>query len=260
LNLQAVGLLAGLTCCTITAAAAAEVTHFRLLNLAGNNVHWHNPAPGQAPVVSYAIAKETREFPGARNCGKLTSLNGLAAASQLSEQVIRREIASAFAVWQAAANIAFREIETPNTADILIGAQVEPEGWAFTNVFYDVRSADAIKPISKSLICLNPLKQWKVGFDGNLTVYDLRYTLTHEIGHAIGLDHPDGSAEIMDYRYEEMFRELQPGDVAGAVLLYGPHPEMVADTKADDPIPRPSPPRLSAEHSGARALPAPSHN
>jgi Ku protein len=79
--------------------------------------------------------------------------------------------------------------------------------------------------------------------------------------HAIGLDHPDSSGEIMDYRYGELFRELQPGDVAGVVLLYGPHvPEMVADTKAHAPIPRPSPPRLSAEHSGARALPAPSHN
>jgi hypothetical protein len=78
-----------------------------------------------------------------------------------------------------------------------------------------------MKPISKALVCLNPLKRWKIGFDGDLKTYDLRYTLAHEIGHAIGLDHPSGGGQIMGYRYEERFRSLQPGDVRGAVLLYG---------------------------------------
>ena len=40
-------------------------------------------------------------------------------------------------MWQAAANIGFREAADPAKADILIGAQLEPEGWAFANVFYD---------------------------------------------------------------------------------------------------------------------------
>jgi hypothetical protein len=65
------------------------------------------------------------------------------------------------------------------------------------------------------------LRRWKVGFDGNLKAYDLRYTLAHEIGHAIGLDHPPGPGQIMNYRYEERFRDLQSGDVFGAVALYG---------------------------------------
>ena len=213
-------------------------------------------------MVSYGIVREPREFIGARNCRKLTSLDGLAAASQLSEEVIRREIGSAFAMWQTAANINFREAETPTAPDILIGAQVEPEGWAFTNVSYDVRSAEAVKPISQSLICLNPLKRWKVGFDGNLKIYDLRYTIAHEIGHAIGLDHPDDDGQIMGYRYEENFRELQLGDVAGAALLYGRHlPETVtaeAD-RARPTIQRSSLARLLAKRWGTRAFPAPSH-
>ena len=57
------------------------------------------------------------------------------------------------------------------------GAQAEPEGWAFADVFYDVLSREAVKPISRGLICLNPARQWKVGFDGDLQRYDLRYTL-----------------------------------------------------------------------------------
>jgi hypothetical protein len=65
---------------------------------------------------------------------------------------------------------------------------------------------------------------WKVGFDGNLDVYDLRYTLEHEIGHAIGLDHPSPSGQLMSYRYDEGQSGLQSGDIKGAALLYGPKP------------------------------------
>jgi hypothetical protein len=115
----------------------------------------------------------------------------------LSEEVIRREIDSAFAMWQAAANINFRAAEASLTADILIGAEVEPAGWAFANVSYEAGSEDRLKRISQSLICLNPLKRWKVGFDGDLKSYDLRYAIAHEIGHAIGLDHPATGGHIM---------------------------------------------------------------
>ena len=58
--------------------------------------------------------------------------------------------------------------------------------------------------------------------DVESTTGGLRYTLAHEIGHAIGLDHPNAPGQIMGYRYEESFRDLQPGDLSGAVALYGP--------------------------------------
>jgi hypothetical protein len=66
-------------------------------------------------------------------------------------------------------------------------------------------------PDAQSLICLNPLKRWKVGFDGDLKSYDLRYTIAHEIGRAIGLDHPAADGQIMGCRYEEQFRDLLAG-------------------------------------------------
>src|SRR5207249_3825120 len=145
----------------------------------------------------------------------------LLSTSQIAPETARAEIVAAFAMWEAVANISFHEAADPAKADILIGAQLEPEGWAFANVFYDTLSTEPVKPISRALICLNPEKRWKVGFDGDLRTYDVRYTIAHEIGHAIGLDHPSGAGQIMGYRYEETFRGLQAGDVAGAVLLYG---------------------------------------
>lgn len=88
----------------------------------------------------------------------------------------------------------------------------------------------------------------------------MRYTLAHEIGHAIGLDHPDASGQVMGYRYEERYNELQAGDVAGAIQLYGPHLPEVARAEPDPNAVHRSPmPRHLAKHSVTRALPAPSH-
>ena len=65
----------------------------------------------------------------------------------------------------------------------------------------------SVKSIRQSLICLNPEQTWKVGYDGNLEVYDLYFTFLHEIGHTIGLDHPGASGEVMGFRYDEKVRD-----------------------------------------------------
>lgn len=220
----------GLICCMLGAvpAGAQDNNLFKILKLDGNQVRWHLPRNGSR-VITWRLATEPTEFPGARNCRKVTPLDELLAASELQPATVRSEITAAFAMWEAVADITFQEAAEGARPDILIGAQGEPEGWAFADVFYNTASPEAIKPISRALVCLNPVKRWKVNFDGDLKTYDLRYTLAHEIGHAIGLDHPNGAGQIMGYRYEERFRALQPGDVRGAVQLYGePHAAGVA--------------------------------
>ena len=218
-----IGALHGLLCLGLAAAplGAQEAEAYRVLKMDGHPVRWKPAAGGGPRVNTYRLMTEPTRFPGARNCRGLTRLDRLSASSGLPAPAIRSEIAAAFAMWEAAANVTFKEAGEGAPADILIGAQMDPEGWAFADVFYDAASPEATKPISQALVCLNPTRPWKVGFDGDLKSYDLRYTLAHEIGHAIGLDHPASGNQIMGYRYEERFRALQPGDVRGAVALYG---------------------------------------
>jgi hypothetical protein len=224
-NLAAVLLLTGSAVVQAGFAWAGDHTFlgFELLDLENQTVKWQSPRMGVGAAVTYAFATESVDTPGARNCAKLVPPEKAYAPSHITEEQFRHEAAEAFRMWEGVANITFRETRDAGAADILIGAQGEPQGRAFTNVALKGSTAGQ-KTIERSLICLNPRQSWKVGFDGRLDVYDIRYTIAHEIGHAIGLDHPSAAGELMSYRYDERQKGLQPGDTKGVVLLYGPKP------------------------------------
>ena len=230
------------------ARAARRVPDYRLLQLDGHQVKWGASQLGTGAKVRYALLPAAMDFGATRNCRGLRPLDDLLQSSGIEHGQAAKEIAAAFAMWERAANISFQAVEHPAVADILIGAQAEPRGRAFTEVIYDRRGVTravaagvlsppdaratpgSIRRIDKALICLNPEKSWKVGFGGDVEVYDLRYTVAHEIGHAIGLDHPSPSGQVMGFAYEEQFRVLQPGDLAGAIAIYGRRGLPVAKT------------------------------
>ncbi|MEX2615495.1 MAG: matrixin family metalloprotease [Alphaproteobacteria bacterium] len=219
---------------------AFALDNFRLLEKFGKQVKWGDPAIGSGAKVTYAYVVKPVEHPATLNCSRMTSLDGLLATSGISADVLREEVNAAFAAWENAANISFVETEDQATAQIQIGAQSTPRRFAFANVDSSEAQGAGIGTIHRSLICLNPLIKWKVGFDGDLTVYDLRYTFIHEIGHAIGLDHAGASGQMMSFTYRESFRDLQPGDISGIEALYGARPEKI-DLAASDTAPSPAP-------------------
>ena len=192
---------------------------FRLLTLDGAGVKWANNL-GTTPTVTYAIVRNNSRFPHARNCKGVQSPDSLLSASGIERHSFDQEVRAAFDMWEQVTDINFQEVDDVEAAGILIGAQSEPEGNAFANVDYKLGEGQ-FRQIDKSLICLNPKKKWKVGFGGSLAVYDLRYTIAHEIGHAIGLDHPDSSGQLMSFTYTEHFRSLRDGDVEGVIRIYG---------------------------------------
>lgn len=232
-------------------ALAGPARSGALLEAGGRLLKWISHAQGTGTVVTYAVLTGPYTLPGGKhilspdNCSSMHAFADIVAASPgVSADAARRELRAAFAAWEAAANISFVEVSDPREANIVAGAQDFPTGRAFTNLSVsshgvlpvakalggpapspepgDSGASGAFSPIEQSYVCLNPGMRWKAGFDGDLNVYDLRHTFTHEIGHAIGLDHPGSSGAIMAYRYDERVRELQPSDIAAVQRLYGP--------------------------------------
>lgn len=205
-----------------------------LLRVEGYLFRWSPPVSGSVRTVTYATLTQPylistgKSIASPNNCGSMNPLSAITANSTgISPAQIGHELQSAFAAWEVAANLHFVEVGDTSQADIIIGSTVEPTGRAFTNLSYRPApdSSLAVEPVAEidqAFICLNPDKGWKVGFDGNLDIYDLRHTFIHEIGHAIGLDHPANSGSMMAFRYDESIKRLQQSDISAVQMLYGP--------------------------------------
>jgi hypothetical protein len=234
--------LAVLTAASASAANAADL--FRPLVIGGAEVRWIAPRLDQPLTLRYAVADRDVLTADAINCGRLRAPDRLLSKSSLGADDVRRAAREAASRWSRVANIVFVETRDAAAADIVIGEQAEPRGLAFTNLTLAEPTGGALRGIAKAQICLNPEKRWNFGFDGNLTTYDLVHSISHEIGHAIGLDHPSARGHLMSFRYLETYDGLSDGDALGAISLYGARQGKTDRAAADGDI-RASPKSLS---------------
>jgi predicted Zn-dependent protease len=228
---------------------AVTNTHAEHLRIGDRVLRWSRTPDATTTTITYAVLTTNFVLPIDRptlspdNCGSMRPFDGIVATSpEVSAASAKRQLMRAFAAWRAMANIVFVESADPERADIVIGAGSHRNGAAANLSFRappietilstsarHVANADIsdlarhqMVPIHQAYVCLDPNWQWKVGFDGNLTAYDLRHTFIHEIGHTIGLDHPGPTGALMGFRYDERATDLQPSDIASVQALYGP--------------------------------------
>lgn len=200
------------------AAGAQTASNYRLLEFDGRPVKWGASTFGEGAVVRYAVIEEAVSTADARNCGSMSPIDSLLAKAELDRAAFDLALADAFDAWGAAAQLEFRQSDVAN-ADILIGADSAPTGAAFTDV-HTSPGVEPIRAIDRALICLDPRRKWRVSAD-TARPQDLRYALIHEIGHAIGLNHPSPKGQLMSFDYDDSPAHLRSGDIDGVRLLYG---------------------------------------
>jgi hypothetical protein len=237
------GLIMILSSLVWSGGVAQAAGDYRLLKIDGHLVKWGDAALGGGATLTYSVVDGPSGFSGTHNCRRIAGIGNLLARSSTSRQVFDHELSAAFAMWEAAANLRFVAAKSADSANILISAQSLPDGVAYADVTLASSQGQPISRITKGIVCLNPNLRWtsanraaggRRDTNAPASGYKLRYTLAHEIGHVLGLDHPGPVGELMSFEYRPSIDVLQPGDVAGIAVLYGPRipdPVLALNTK-----------------------------
>ncbi len=209
----------------IVASASVQAGDFELLEIDGRNVKWGPPEFASGADVSFSYVRSIMQFPSARNCRTMTPAKVMAMGSGMPFEAFDAAVKGAFAQWSRAADIVFRYVDDPAEADILLGTQATGHGIAFTNVVpSDTVShgeEPAVATLEQATICFNPSLAWNAGQWHEGLGRDFRTVAGHEIGHAIGLDHPGPRGAMMAFKEEFASRVLQPSDIEAVQTLYG---------------------------------------
>lgn len=135
---------------------------------------------------------------------------------------------AAFAAWSSVADLTFVQVadggeafNAPGTSgDIRLGGHAfdGPLG-VLAHGYYPPVNGDT----AAGDIHFDEAESWKLGWGG--PGFNIYQVLSHELGHALGLDHSPVPNSLMNPFYTESFQGPQADDIAGMQYIYGPVPE-----------------------------------
>lgn len=126
--------------------------------------------------------------------------------------------AQAFAAWAAVTPLTFRAAQRGEAPDIVVDAgKIDGPGSVLA---YSELPDGSDRQLKQKY---DTSEKFVVAARPPADSIDLLAVMTHEIGHALGLDHADKNApDLMAPYYKPGLRTPQPGDVARMQALYGP--------------------------------------
>lgn len=145
----------------------------------------------------------------------------------------------AFARWESAIPVSFRESDDYGFADIKIGFYSGEHGDSepFDGVLGVL--AHSFSPES-GRFHLDAAERWAVDFgaEKSATAFDLESVATHEIGHLLGLAHSPVKEAVMfpSLKPREKKRDLQIDDIRGVQALYGSNPNFTVGSLSESDI------------------------
>lgn len=123
-------------------------------------------------------------------------------------------LTSATSTWEAGSGVEFRRVSERSAADVWISpGRSDGPGGVFGE---SERPCEALRSDRVSDARLDPADV------ATLDRRTLARAAAHELGHSLGLEHSDNRRDVMFSRLGTGPLRLGPGDVAGAMIRYGP--------------------------------------
>lgn len=127
------------------------------------------------------------------------------------------EITSSLSAWESVADIRFvEELDSPST-DIRFGWR-EIDGSAGVLGQTTIPSTGKLNDV---VIALDSTEDWFLGGNAPIEQIDFSSVVTHEIGHAIGIDHSESEQALMAAEYSSSIFTIQPDDINAVEEIYG---------------------------------------